>query len=283
MDNTCGLGWLPQLPDIRDYTPDHPEIAALLAKTPLFQTTTLPNTVDLRQWCSPIENQGNIGSCTAHTAVALMEYFERKTYGRYVDASRLFVYKTTRKLMHRTGDVGGYLRVAMRALVMFGAPPEEFYPYDVAKYDEEPPAFCYALAANYKAIKYFRLDPLGTTKANVLNQIKTYAAAGMPSMFGFSIYQSAYSATGGKIPFPTTGDSLVGGHAVNVVGYDDAYQITNSAGVTTIGAFLIRNSWGTSWGISGYGWLPYDYVLKGLATDFWAVQSATWVDPVEFR
>ena len=278
MDQTFSLGWLPQLPDIRDYTVDHPEIAALLAKTPLKSTTALPTTVDLRQWCSPIENQGSIGSCTAHTAVGLMEYFERKTYGKYVDASRLFVYKTTRKLMHRTGDVGGYLRVAMRALVMFGAPPEEFYPYDVAKFDEEPPAFCYALAANYKAIKYFRLDPLGSTKANVLNQIKTFAAAGMPSMFGFSIYQSAYSATGGKIPFPTTGDSLVGGHAVNVVGYDDSLQIGS-----TTGAFLIRNSWGTSWGMSGYGWLPYDYVLKGLATDFWAIQSATWVDPNEFR
>jgi C1A family cysteine protease len=279
VSNHFGLGWLPQLPDIRDYTVDHPTVASLLSKTtlPVKLNTTLPMKADLRPWCSPIENQGTIGSCTAHAAVGLVEYYERKAFGRFVDASRLFVYKVTRKLLGWTGDTGAYLRTAMQALVMFGAPPEQFWRYDVAKYEDEPTPFLYALADNYKTTKYFRLDPIGQTREATLDQIRSFCAAGQPSMFGFSVYQSLYSAQGGMIPFPTATDTLAGGHAVMCVGYDDALQIG-----TCTGALMIRNSWGTGWGQNGYGWLPYEYVRTGLATDFWAIQSQGWVDTRAF-
>jgi C1A family cysteine protease len=79
-----------------------------------------------------------------------------------VDASRRFVYKTTRSLMRLTGDTGASLRTTMKALVLFGAPPEEHWPYRTREFDDEPPAFVYALAANYRALVYFRLDaPFG--------------------------------------------------------------------------------------------------------------------------
>jgi C1A family cysteine protease len=284
-----GLGWLRDLPDIRDYTPEAEEVAPILAGTAAGKTkakaAAVPAKTDLRTWFSPIENQGQLGSCTANAGVGLLEYFERRSYGRHVDASRLFLYKVTRDLMKVTGDTGAYLRKTMQALATFGAPPEEYWPYAIARFDIEPSAFCYAFAGDYRALRYYRLDPSGTTPQQLLDRIKANAASGLPACFGFTVYSSIQQAsTTGKIPFPAPKEGVVGGHAVDIAGYDDTLQVKNTSagGPTTKGAFMIRNSWGTGWGQAGYGWLPYDYVLKGLATDFWSLIKADWIDTGQF-
>jgi C1A family cysteine protease len=169
----------------------------------------------------------------------------------------------------------------MKALVLFGAPPEEYMPYDVSTFDKEPSAFCYAFGQSFQPINYYRLDPPGMPKNLLLDRIKTLAAAALPSMFGFTVYNSFTQGDAtGKIPYPTAGEPIVGGHAVDVVGYDDALKIKNAnlGAAETTGAFLIRNSWGAGWGAAGYGWLPYEYVLKGLAVDFWSVLKNEWVE-----
>jgi C1A family cysteine protease len=290
-----GMGWLPDYPDFRDNTVtldkvsdklkrlgQKESIKKMLLKTrPEDPTTTkLPDATSLVDWFSPIEDQGKLGSCTANAGVGIVEYFEKRAFQKHIDASRLFLYKATRNLMRQSGDTGAYLRSTMGALVLFGVPPEEYWPYRETDFDKEPSAFCYAFAQNYQSMTYYRLDPPGTLKTDLLTQIKTNLASGLPSMFGFTVYSSIEEAAKtGKIPYPKKGEQILGGHAIVAAGYDDNMIIKNASP----GALLIRNSWGTGWGDKGYGWLPYDYVLTGLAIDWWSLLKNEWIDTGNFK
>jgi C1A family cysteine protease len=282
-----GTGWLPPMPDLRDYSVDHEEIKLMGKNLGLARKTLkLAPSVDLRPWFSAVENQGNLGSCTAHAGVGIVEYFQNRAYGKHIEGSRLFVYKTTRNLMGVTGDTGAWLRNVMGALVLCGVPDEKYWPYLVADFDKEPKSFVYAVADNFEALKYFCHDPAGTNvpAPTVLATVKQYLAAGIPSMFGFWGFPS-FSNTNvvGGIPYPCAGERAQWGHAIVAAGYDDAKKIKNTkCNRETVGALLIRNSWGTTWGEKGYGWLPYQYVLDRLATDFWSLNSMEWVNTQQF-
>jgi C1A family cysteine protease len=286
LEKRCGMGWIPDYPDFRDYTEETEEVKSVIGMARVSKGKSPPVSVDLREWCSPIEDQGALGSCTAHAGVGVIEYYERKSFGRHIDASRLFLYKVARNLMKMKGDTGAYLRTTMGAMVLFGVPPEEYWPYgeDEKEFDKEPPAFCYAFAQNYQTVKYFRHDPPGSKADEVLGKVKAYLMKGHPAMFGFTVYNSIEQAgSTGKIPFPSPKEKIEGGHAIIAVGYDDKMKIKNKYEKTeTTGALLIRNSWGKGWGEGGYGWLPYEYVLRGLAEDFWSVLKKEWIDTGQF-
>lgn len=280
-----GLGWIPDVPRADDYHPYHAEVAALLRDTMLgphvasvgadLVPALAPPRADLRRWFPPVEHQGALQSCTASAVTALVGYFVRRSRGQHEPLSRLFVYKAARNLMGCSGDAGASLRSTLRALATFGAPAERYWPYDCARFDEEPSAFCYAVArsAEPASLTYFRIDSGATPPNQTLDNIKLFVSRGFPCVFGLPVYSEYQCPTEhGGIQMPGSATFYYGGLANVAVGYDDSIQIDQASG-----ALLVRNAWGRSWGVEGYAWLPYRYVTERLAIDWWTVIKREWV------
>lgn len=278
------MGWLPDLPDMRDFTLQSAAVkdgmklyAAKIQKGANAEPT---GQKDLRGFCSPIEDQGAIGSCTAHAVVGVLEYMMRRGGEDDLDGSRMFLYKTTRNLSGWKGDTGAYIRNVIKAAVAFGIPPEEYWPYEKRLLDVEPTPFVYAYAGDFKAVNYVRLDDVGISGRDLRGRIKHALHADISVVCGFPVYSSV--TTGPDIPYPSGKDKLQGGHAVMLVGFDDARKFMSANGVTQAGAFIVRNSWGQEWGEHGYGYLPYAYVDNGLVMDCWIITKWDWLSQKPF-
>ena len=243
-------GWIPDLPDSRD----RPFAA------PSATLGALPPRVDLRAQCPPVYDQGTLGSCTANAIAGALQFDELKQ--RQADAftpSRLFIYYNERVIEGTVDeDAGAMLRDGIKSVARQGAPHEAVWPYRITKFRDKPNAAAYKDAANHQAVLYQRVP-------RTLDQMKGCLAAGFPFVFGFSVYESFEAGVverTGTVPMPSPSESLLGGHAVLAVGYDDAQS-----------RFVLRNSWGAGWGRAGYGTLPYDYLLDAnLSDDFWTVR-----------
>ena len=247
--STVRYGWQRDLPDHRDY------LYAAPPPTPV----PLPAAVDLRPQCPPVYDQGQLGSCTANAIAAAIQFDRLKQKLPDFTPSRLFIYYNERVMEHSVAsDSGAQIRDGIKSVAQLGDCPEPEWPYVIAKFKTKPPAKSYAEALKYKAVSYQRVT-------QTLAQLKGCLAAGWPFVFGFTVYESFESATvakSGHAALPKSGESVVGGHAVAAVGYDDAKQW-----------LVVRNSWGAQWGLKGYFTLPYAYVTDAsLASDFWTIR-----------
>lgn len=269
------MGWIPDLPDPRDFTPEHEQIAPLLHSLRPSRKKAIPKRVDLRQdadgtYFSPAEDQGPLACSAVFACLALVEYFERRTLGHTFEPSHLFLYKMARKIRGLSGDSGIDLRSTFKALIRYGVPPAHFWPYDPATFDNEPHDLSLlGFTREFASLRYIRLDPPGTPGATVLQTVKSFLASRFPIAFGFSVPSSLSSEA--DIPYRPTFDTIRGGQAAVAVGYDDEHR------TATKGALLIRSSWGEAWGKEGYGWLPYLHIEGRLARDFWTPLRDDWL------
>lgn len=238
--------WNPDIPDHRDHA------FASLAATPL------PTHVDLRPGCSPVEDQGNLGSCTGNAIVGCLEFLEKKDGVPFQDLSRLFVYYQERAIEGTIKqDSGAQIRDGIKAIANSGVCAEPLWPYNIAKFKNKPTVKAVADAKKHLITSYARIT--------TLQDMKQCLADGYPFVFGFSVYdsfESAVVAKTGVVPMPTKTEKLLGGHAVAAVGYNDTTQ-----------RFIVRNSWGVAWGQVGYFTIPYAYLSNtNLADDMWTVR-----------
>jgi len=248
--NIAWYGWVPDLPDHRDL------MYAAIRKAP----RKLPKSIDLRPGCSPVENQGQLGSCGSNALVGALEFLEIKDKRTPVDLSRLFIYYNTRVIEGTVdNDSGIMIRDGVKTLVNQGVCPEQDWPYVIKQFTQKPSPVCYKEALDHQVISYHRISNL--------NEMKACLADGFPFVFGFTVYdgfESDQVAKTGVLNMPKPGEQEVGGHAVMGVGYDDAQQ-----------RLIVRNSWGADWGMSGYFTMPYAYVeSRDLSDDFWTIRKA---------
>ena len=254
------LNWKKDKPDERDL------------KFCLEAPVQLPPKVDLRPFMPPVVDQGQTGSCTGNAIAGALGFLELKALKTpevepeefsktYEPISRLFIYYNERYMEGTTDeDAGAQIRDGILSISKYGMCRESTWPYDESKALIRPPEPAYAEAAVHKAVKYFRIND------GDLYHMKSCLNDGYPFVFGFSVYasfMSDFTAKTGRQSMPRPGEGVEGGHAICCVGYDDDLE-----------CFIIRNSWGTSWGDKGHFYMPYNYAAsKELSSDFWTIRK----------
>jgi C1A family cysteine protease len=237
------FGYIPDLPDFRDWT---------------FKPTVKPlRKVDLRPLDTPIYNQGNLGSCTANAIAGHLDFNRKREGLKIIKPSRLFIYYNERNHDGTVqSDAGSSIRESVKTVNKQGAVPEIQWPYTVDDFTLKPPEKLYKEAVSYEDLTYYRLN-------QNLEDFKACLSEGYPFVGGITVYSSFPMQGSSTVPIPRESDSVKGGHAIMFVGYNDDTEF-----------FIFRNSWGDSWGSSGYGYIPYSYLAnKNLANDFWSLRK----------
>ena len=242
--NIRRYGWKPSLPDLRDHIADASELKVL-------------DEVDPRADLPDVFDQGQLGSCTANAVAGAVQYDAKLNGSDPGFLSRLWIYYYERKIEGSPADqdTGAYGRDGFKVCKTIGVPLENDWPYDIAKFSEEPPASL-AEEARQHRISNYRSVPRN------LDSIKAVLSNRQTIAFGFTVYESFESqevAQTGIVPMPTRNERTLGGHEVLLVGY-----LTNEPNYG-----LVRNSWGTGWGMEGYFLMPWAYLMDAnLASDF---------------
>lgn len=243
-------------PPLFHWTKDKPDSRDFLYKP---NQVDQPAIVDLRPWCTAVEDQGNLGSCTGQAIAGAIEYLNKKN-GKINDVSRLFIYYYERALIGTINyDSGAYIRDGIKVVYRNGAPVEQLWPYIISRFTRQPNAPAISDGLKRKVTLYERITSLD----GCLNAL----ANGYPIVVGFLVYSSFMGRTvtvTGVMPYPNVGrERLLGGHAVLLVGYNNSTR-----------RFIARNSWGRNWGDSGYFYMPYDVINnRSMSDDFWTIRN----------
>ena len=196
----------------------------------------LPKVYDLRNQLQEIRNQGPYSTCAGHSAACIKEWQEYKDINFKGYMSPQFIYNNR----YNQNSDGMYSRDVMKILNKIGIVTEKEYPYTSEyKISDEL----------YNKAKKFKIK--GYATVTTVEGLKKALVKNGPCYFTVPVYNY-----GRRMWKPSQGDKSLGGHAMCCVGY-------NKQG------FIIRNSWGKTWGSNGYTTFPYED--WGLHWEVWTV------------
>ncbi len=213
----------------------------------------LPKSFDYTASMTPVRDQGTDGTCVAFASVVgVKEYEDSKEYRKLIELSPRYVYSLCKKFDGAPNKEGTYPRLAMKVLLNYGVCPENLWPYKPHQKDR-PKKNAEKRAKRYRIKAYARLKSLLEMKRNLL--------INGPFLAGVKVFKSWLGKKAqktGLIPMPKRKEELIGGHAVCIVGFNDAKQF-----------FKFKNSWSAKWADKGYGYLPYEYIRR-YCRDAWS-------------
>lgn len=221
------------------------------------QITGAQNLIDWRGFCSPVEDQADIGSCVANAIVSNLEFLEIKQGLPYTDLSRMFVYYNSRLETNTANlDEGSDISSAFDAIKRYGVCSEQTWPYDPDKVFMRASWMSYREGYLHSIKNSYKIEASGEARhQDILKCLKSCH----PVVFGVKVF-SSFRGVDGNVPMPKSDENLLGGHSMLIVGVD----LINKK-------YLIRNSWGKYWSPSesGYAWMSFDYIEKYGSYDFW--------------
>jgi hypothetical protein len=238
-------------------TIDHRDFIAVQKITP-----KTPTSIDLRTSISvTVYDQGNLGSCVANGTSYCIQYDQIKTLMTHkFQPSRLYIYYNTRVIEGTVNeDSGTSVRGALISTNRNGSCPETLWPYTISKFATKPSSESYTSGGKHLVTNYVRI-------IQTLDQMRQSLIDGYPIVFGMVVYESFGTIDStGNMPLPSQGETILGGHCMAIVGYNDATS-----------RFIVRNSWGGDWGDHGYCYIPYSYLTSDDYTwDLWSVRQVS--------
>lgn len=207
---------------------------------------TLPTSIDLLTKFPSVKDQGQLGSCVTFATTYDKTYEENVKRNWGVDTinhffSPSYIYDQIHSDFSADGG-GCYFSADFNLLDNQGDTTLNYMPYNGNAYGYLilPTIRQRLNASKYKAIGWSELQNGNYT------EMKQQLAKGIPVVIGIPVYPDFDELSPSNPIYDNTDGTNRGGHAVCIIGYDDSKQ-----------AVKIINSWGTSWGLSGYGWISY--------------------------
>jgi hypothetical protein len=249
--------------------PDSPEIRKLLPDVE-FPHDVLPVAVNLSEYLLSYPIALFAAACPSSiVCTMLVEYFNYRCSGLVEPLCATFVTRTVAALGR--GNCSG-IRANLKAIRKFGIPAISMCESSNSKQGSFTNPIQFGYADEFRTMHYVRLGNQ-VNAASPVPILKSWLAGGFPIAFGFSVPSSL--DCNGYIDYRPTFDSIQGGHAALLVGFDDK-QLSASRG-----AFRVYCPWGSDWGDQGIGWLPYAFVERRMALDFWTIIKPEWASSGE--
>lgn len=241
------------------YIPDNGKVSPPFSLKRGVSAAVIKPASDLTPLMPPIQNQGNLGSCTGNGVARILDYAHRLKTGKFYTPSRLFIYYNERAMEGTINeDSGAMIADGILSVNKLGAASERCWPYDITKFNKKPKSDCYKSALNKQALKFYKLDNGDGTS------IRKALSMGFPVVFGCYVYNAIYDVNAAKYVVPMPAGKPIGGHCMVITGHDDSTQL-----------YTVDNSWGTEWGRGGRCAFQYAYIHnRRITDDAWVIEIA---------